>query len=176
MTGQLVGIFTAARAGGAMESLSEAVLEAGQGLVGDRYYHGVGTFSEKLGGTPDVEITLVDEQEVLRFNEAEGLSLAAGDLRRNLVTRGVCLNDWVGVRFQVGGVLLKGIRLCEPCAHLSRLVVPSLLPGLVHRGGLRAQILSGGPVRLGDAIAEVPASRGEDVVIASTADASKETG
>ena len=65
---------------------------------------------------------------------------------------GVRLENLVGVRFQVGGVILEGIRLCEPCAHLSRLVEPRLLPGLRHRAGLRARIVSGGPVRLGDAI------------------------
>ncbi|MCH9651982.1 MAG: hypothetical protein K0U98_27380 [Deltaproteobacteria bacterium] len=156
MTGELVGIFTSARAGEAMEPLTEAVLETGKGLVGDRYYHGVGTFSEKLEGTPDVELTLVEEEEVFRFNEVAGLGLGLGDLRRNLVTRGVRLNDLVGKRFQVGGVQLKGIRLCEPCAHLSRLVEPSLLPGMRHRAGLRAQIVSGGPVRLGNEIAVIP--------------------
>jgi MOSC domain-containing protein YiiM len=157
MTAHVVEIYTAATAGAAMRAIPEATLEAGRGLLGDRYYAGQGTFSERLDGKPDVEITLIAEEEVIRFNQAEGLSVGAGELRRNVVTRGIALNDLVGARFRVGTVVLEGIRLCEPCAHLAKLVSPRVLPSLVHRAGLRARIVSGGVVRPGDPIVREPA-------------------
>ena len=74
------------------------------------------------------------------------------ETRRNVVTRGVALNHLVGKRFRVGEVMLQGIRLCEPCEHLESLTRPGVRAALVHRGGLRAQILEGGAIRVGDSI------------------------
>lgn len=150
-----MGIFTTAQAGGAMASVAEASLEAGRGLKGDRYYNQAGTFSEKLQGTPDTQITLIELEEVEQFNRREGLALAAADLRRNLVIRGVRLNDLVDRQFQVGAAVLEGIRLCEPCAHLARTVDSRVLPGLVHKAGLRARIVAGATVRTGDPVSLV---------------------
>lgn len=135
-----------------MESVKEAVLEAEKGLVGDRYYGKTGTFSDKLDGTRDSEVTLVESEEIERFNQAHDLTLGLGDIRRNIVTRDVRLNDLVGHRFRVGEVVLEGIRLCEPCSHLATIVASEVLPGLVHRAGLRACVVNGGPVKLGDRI------------------------
>jgi len=72
--------------------------------------------------------------------------------RRSVVTRGVDLNGLVGEEFRVGEVLLRGARPAEPCAHLARLAGEEVLPGLVHRGGLRAEIVAGGTLRVGDAV------------------------
>lgn len=152
MNGEVAGIFTAAAAKAPMESLEAAHLEAGRGIVGDRYHLALGTFSEKLKGTRDSEITLVESEEIEQFNRAQSKSLGLGDIRRNIVTCGVRLNDLVGHRFQVGGVMLEGLRLCEPCAHLAAIVTSEVLPGLVHRAGIRACIVSGGAVKLGDRI------------------------
>jgi MOSC domain-containing protein YiiM len=80
------------------------------------------------------------------------------ETRRNLLTSGVALNDLVGKEFQIGAVRLKGVRLAEPCNHLERLTQPGVLKGLVHRAGLRADILDEGVLRVGDAI--VPHSTG----------------
>jgi MOSC domain-containing protein YiiM len=77
------------------------------------------------------------------------------DARRNIVTRGIDLNALVGERFAVGEVQCLGQRLCEPCAHLQRLTQPGTLRGLVHRGGLRADILAGGVIRVGDEIRRI---------------------
>lgn len=144
-----------ARAGAAeMESLAVAELETGRGIVGDRYYAQLGTFSKKNEIRPDQEITLIESEEIDRFNGSSGLTLDYGAARRNVVTRGVRLNDLVGRQFRVGPVLLEGIRLCEPCAHLASLVSEKVLPGLVHRGGLRARILSAGEIRPSDAVSE----------------------
>lgn len=68
------------------------------------------------------------------------------------MTRGVALNHLVGREFTIGDVTLRGVRPCEPCGHLERLTRPGVLKGLIHRGGLRAVVVSGGVIRVGDAI------------------------
>ena len=117
---------------------------AGRGLEGDRYYDGRGTFS---GPGRGYELTLV-ESEVL-----ESLELPWEQARRNIVTTGIDLNALVGRRFSIGAVECVGRRLAEPCAHLEKLTRPGLLRPLVHRAGLRADILEGGPIAVGDRIA-----------------------
>jgi len=154
MTGSVLAIYIAPTGAAAMESLAVAELEAGRGIVGDRYHAQHGSFSKKNGIRPDQEITLIESEEIDRFNGSTGLTLDYGAARRNVVTRGVRLNDLVGHQFRVGAVLLEGIRLCEPCAHLASLVSEKVLPGLVHRGGLRAKILAAGTIRPSDAVSD----------------------
>ena len=86
----------------------------------------------------------------------EEIQLSWEDARRNIVTTGISLNALVGKTFRVGPVECVGRRLAEPCAHLERLARPGLLRPLVHRGGLRADILSGGTVSIGDEISAIP--------------------
>ena len=126
---------------------------AGRGLRGDRYVRGAGTFSDSRGRGYD--LTLV-EAEALEALAAGGVYLAPADARRNLVVRGVALDDFIGKRFRVGEVECFGQRRCEPCAHLERLTRPGVLRGLVHRGGLRADILSDGVIRTGDRVEALP--------------------
>ncbi len=137
-----------------------AVLEvraiAGRGLEGDRYLSGNGTFSPAVQ-RPDHEVTLVESEKIAAFAAASGLRFDAAMARRNLVTEGADLNALVGQTFQVGEVLLRGIRLCEPCNYLAKTTYPETLDGLVHRGGLRAQIVRGGVLRIGDVVRPVPA-------------------
>jgi MOSC domain-containing protein YiiM len=152
MSGSIISIFIAPGAGAPMISVNEARLEEGLGIVGDRYYSDQGTFSEKLKGGPDSEITLIESEQIDNFNRLNGLKLNYGSLRRNVVTQGIDLNKLVNVRFRIGETLLEGIRLCEPCTHLASLVSEKVLPGLVHRGGLRARIVSGGSIRPADSI------------------------
>ena len=114
--------------------------------MGDRYFDGCGTFSDADPKGPGRELTLI-EGEVL----AE-LHLSAAEARRNLVTEGIRLNELVGVRFRIGAVLIEGIRLCHPCAHLDIVTGMKLLKPLENRGGLRASILSDGIIRTGDVI------------------------
>ena len=149
----VVGIYTASISGSRLRLVPRAELEAGKGLVGDRYYLGVGTFSKKIMA-PDAAITLIESEEIERFNSNEQAAHSPGEFRRNVVTRGIKLNDLVGKRFLVGAALLEGKRLCEPCAHLARLVRAPVVEGMVHRAGLRAQILTGATVRVGDEIRE----------------------
>jgi len=123
---------------------------AGRGLEGDRYAKGAGTFS---GGTGDGRALTLIEGEVLDAMQLpDGSRLGPAEARRNLVTRGISLNPLVGRRFTVGEVECEGRRLCEPCAHLQRLTSPGVLRGLVHRGGLRADVLSDGVIEVGSAV------------------------
>lgn len=144
-SGSVVGLLLAGEAEGRLERTQTANAIAGRGLAGDRYADGRGTFGPGRG----YELTLV-EAEVL-----DEVALGWEDARRNVVTRGVQLNALVGRRFRVGDVECIGRRLAEPCAHLERLTRPGLLRPLVHRGGLRADIVTGGLLRVGDEIVAV---------------------
>jgi MOSC domain-containing protein YiiM len=150
--GSVVSIHTAAVARGAMVSVAEAHAVPGKGLEGDRYFDQAGSFSKPL---PDYELTLIELEAFEDLKRNFGIELAPGDGRRNIVTRGVPLNDLVGREFQVGEVTLRGLRLCEPCSHLARIVnQKGIIRGLIHRGGLRAQILTAGTIRVGDVVEE----------------------
>jgi MOSC domain-containing protein YiiM len=151
--GRVVAIFTASQPGTATRELDAAQLETGRGIVGDRYHAGNGTFSPDAPEPDgDHELTLVEAEQIDRFNAETGHRLGYGDVRRNIVTRGIPLNDLVGAEFQVGEATVRGVRLCEPCKHLAGITTAEILPGLVHRAGLRAAILAGGTVRPGDAV------------------------
>jgi MOSC domain len=142
-------IALAAEAEDPMRAVSAAEAIEGRGLLGDRYERGAGTFSNPRGGGYD--LTLV-EAEALEELSAKGVKLAPVEARRNLVVRGIALDDLIGRRFRVGEVECFGQRRCEPCAHLERLTRPGVLRGLVHRGGLRADVLSSGGIRVGDRV------------------------
>ena len=142
-------IALSAEAEGPMTVEPSADAVAGRGLVGDRYERKAGTFSDPRGRGYD--LTLV-EAEALEELAALGVGLAPAAARRNLVVRGIDLDGLIGRRFRVGPVECFGQRRCEPCAHLERLTRPGVLRGLVHRGGLRADVLSGGEIRTGDRI------------------------
>jgi len=142
--GRVEAIAVAPEAEAPMELVAEAVARAGSGLVGDRYGAGRGTFTNP--NARGVDLTLV-EAEVL--DELQAL-LSYAQARRNVITRGIDLNALVGQRFAIGEVVCLGQRLCEPCAHLQRLTRPGTLRALVHRGGLRADILTDGTIRAGD--------------------------
>lgn len=152
MSGKISAIFTAPVAGEALQSVKEAVLEPGRGLVGDRHFQRQWAFSEMLKDNGDREITLIEDEEIQWFNRQEGLKLSQGEFRRNIVTRDIRLNDLAGCRFHVGEALLEGIRLCEPCSHLAKFLGPKVIKGMTHRAGLRARILTGATIRPGDEI------------------------
>jgi hypothetical protein len=125
-------------------AVREAVAVPGRGLEGDRYAAGTGTFAS---GRPGSALTLVDAGVLDELAAERG---APVDHRRNVVVRGTDLNALVGRAFVVGEVECRGRRLCEPCAHLERLNGGGVLRPLVHRGGLRADIVGGGTIRVGD--------------------------
>jgi MOSC domain-containing protein YiiM len=122
---------------------------AGVGLEGDRYATGRGHFSSTPG--TGRALTLI-EAEVLESLRERGIGLQPGEARRNLTTRGIRLNALVGQRFRIGSVLCEGMRLCEPCNYLEELVDKPLMDPLQHRGGLRADVIEGGEIRVGDEV------------------------
>lgn len=147
--GKLVAIYTTEAAGAPMQSRREANAFAGAGLEGDRYAAGAGNFSQKPGAGR--QVTLV-EREAIAAVRADGVELADHETRRNLLTEGVPLNHLVGRTFRVGEVVLRGVRLAEPCSYLAGLTRPGVSRALVHRGGLRADVVEGGVLRVGDRI------------------------
>ena len=148
--GQLVGIFIASHKGQDLHAIDKIEAVAGRGLTGDRYFLKEGTFSAKDG--PDREVTLIEAEALEGLAREYEITLPSNHARRNLLTRGVPLNHLVGKTFTIGNVTLRGIRLCEPCSHLEKLTCKGVEKGLKHRGGLRAQIVSGGVLEVGTAI------------------------
>jgi MOSC domain-containing protein YiiM len=151
-SGRVEAIALAARATGPVVLVPEAQAVAGRGLVGDRYEAGAGTFTPVRGGGRGYDLTLIEAEVLDQLVLPGGRRLEYGEARRNLITRGVDLNSLVGRRFRVGNVECLGQRLCEPCAHLERLTTKGILRPLIHRGGLRADILTDGHISVGDAI------------------------
>ena len=147
---EVVSIFTAPEAEAPMKILESAQAVAGQGLKGDRYFKGEGTFSETVE-SPSEEGTLIESEMIEAFNERGETTLDPSAFRRNLLTKGVSLNALVGKTFKVGDVILKGTRLCEPCNHLATIVHKDVLQ-MVHQAGLRAGIVSSGTINVGDPI------------------------
>jgi MOSC domain-containing protein YiiM len=139
---------------GPLQSVPEVRAVPGKGLEGDRYFRGEGSFSKNPGGGR--QVTLVASEMLEQLARDHGIALRPGETRRNLVTQGVSLNDLVDKVFVVGSVRFKGIRLAEPCDHLERLTQKGVLKGLVHRAGLRADILDDGVLRVGDEIIAAP--------------------
>ena len=146
----VVSIHTAPTGAAPMRSVREVKALAGVGLEGDRYAAQLGTYSNQPGTGRDVTLIEIEAMEALQRDYQ--IALEPERTRRNIATRGVCLNHLVGVEFTVGDVLFRGTRLCEPCAHMEKLTVKGTMRGLIHRGGLRAAILKGGTIRVGDAI------------------------
>ena len=150
--GRVESIHIAPSAEAPVQGLAEVLAIVGVGLEGDRYAARTGSFSAKP--KPGRQITLIEAEAIEALAQELGLVLVPGETRRNLVTRGVALNHLVGREFTVGEVRLRGFELCEPCSSLARMTgKPQILPGLTHRGGLRAGILEGGVLRVGDPIA-----------------------
>ena len=145
--GKVISINITPVAEAAMESVEEVRAVPGRGLEGDRYFD----HADKL---PKRELTLVEAEAIEAFRSEFKIDFGLDGTRRNIVTRGVPLNHLVGKEFWVGEVKARGIQLCEPCATLQRLSHPKVLPGLLHRGGLRAQILTEGTIRVGAAVSE----------------------
>ena len=134
-----------------MVSVPEVLAIAGAGLEGDRYCREHGTFSKKSRSN---HVTLIEAEALEAAAQDYGFEIAAQESRRNLLTCGMALNHLVGREFQIGDVRLRGLRLCEPCGHLQKLTGKDVLKALCHRGGLRAEILSGGMIKVGEMIAE----------------------
>jgi len=146
--GTVVSIYIARAATAPMFAVDQVRALVGRGLEGDRYFHQAGTYS--MDPQPGREITLIESEAVEAAARETGIDFAAADSRRNIVTRGIALNDLVGQEFTVGDVRMKGSRLCDPCEHMVQLCGKHVLRNLVGRGGLRADVLTEGLIRVGD--------------------------
>lgn len=148
--GHVVSIHIAGTAGGGLHSVESALALPGRGLDGDRYCKKQGTYSAKPGAGRDVTLIEVEALEALArdYNAA----IEPGQSRRNIVIRGVALNHLVGREFTVGAVRLRGCRLCEPCGYLAKMTSDTVSKGLIHRGGLRCDIVTEGTIQVGDEV------------------------
>jgi MOSC domain-containing protein YiiM len=144
--GSIHHIFIAPARAEPMISLREVEALADRGLRGDRYAEAANRKS------PDYQLTLIEVENILAFEKAFALPLAPHEPRRNLVTKGTTLNDLCGKRFRVGEVELEGLELCEPCGAFATRTHPEVVRFFVHKGGLRARIIRGGMIRVGDSI------------------------
>jgi MOSC domain-containing protein YiiM len=147
-TGSVEAIYLAAEAGATAQAVDAARALPDRGLEGDRHVTGKGTFPS---GLPGSALTLVQSEVCDSFVPP----LGPDEHRRNIVTRGIDLNALVGHEFLVGEVRCRGMRLCEPCTVVQGYASRPVLRQLVHRGGLRADIVTEGVLRVGDKIRAV---------------------
>jgi MOSC domain-containing protein YiiM len=147
MGGRVQGIYVAAEHGELPEPVDSVRALAGRGLEGNRYF-----FDDAAPGTA---LTLIAAEAVEAMEREHGISIEPRESRRNVVTRGIDVNELFGKRFRVGAVECRGVELCEPCADLQAMTKPGVIKGLAHRGGLNADILSDGEISVGDAVLAV---------------------
>lgn len=151
--GRVEAIYIAWEAGKPMQGVDQVRALAGTGLEGDRYALGKGYYSSRPG--TGRQLTLIESEVLEALWKEMGIRLLPHEHRRNITTRGIALNALVGKRFRIGEVLCQGMRLCEPCTYLESLTGKPVLEPLVHRAGLRADILTTGFIRVGDPIEEI---------------------
>ncbi len=150
--GNVSGLYIAEAAGTPMIAVQQAHLVTGRGIEGDRYYHHTGTHSADDDDEPWYEVTLIESETIEAVRREKKRDVDAATPRRNIVTRGFALNHLVHRTFRIGEVVLRGIALCEPCPELADQAGHWLMVSLIHRGGIGAQILTGGMIWVGDVI------------------------
>jgi MOSC domain-containing protein YiiM len=118
---------------------------ANKGVVGDRHFQ---EFND-----PYNQLSLIESENIDYYNIKYGLNIPYLDFRRNVVTKGIQLNDLIGKKILVGDVELEGIDLCRPCRHLTEVLgQDNILKEFLRRGGLRCQLLSSSSIKVGDKI------------------------
>jgi MOSC domain-containing protein YiiM len=150
--GRVEAIAIADRAKAPMRNVTTVRAIPGRGLEGDRYAKQAGTFTPRGGQGAGYDLTLIEAEVLDELRLADGKRLGYAEARRNIVTRGIDVNSLVGKHFTIGDVECIGRRLCEPCAHLEQLTHTGVLRGLIHKGGLRADILTEGVIQEGATI------------------------
>lgn len=148
--GKVVAIYVTPEEGKPMEERDAVQALAGKGLDGDRYAIEAGKYSGTKVGKRAV--TLIEREAIDGARNEYGVELDEAETRRNLVTEGVPVNHLVGREFTVGGVRMRGYDLAEPCTYLEELTRKGVRKALIHRGGLRAEILDDGPISVGDSV------------------------
>ena len=153
MAGTVQAIFLTARKGAPLVRADEVRAVPGMGLVGDRY----GTPPGQAPGQADParQITLIESEAIEDAARDFDADFSEGRSRRNVVTQGVRLLEFINRTFRVGTVELRGIKECYPCGHLGKLTGCDAIQALEGRGGLRAQILTEGVIRAGDEIVAI---------------------
>lgn len=148
--GKVEGIYICPKRGEPTVLIEQAHVVPGMGIEGDRYFtrHRTTNPASKLGQ----EITLIEMEAIEAICHEDGVIITPGQTRRNIITRGISLNDLVDRSFRIGAIQLRGIRLCEPCNYLASRTDPRILHSLVHRGGLRAEIITEGIIHINDII------------------------
>jgi hypothetical protein len=149
LRGTVEALALAERATGEMRTVGHARALANRGLDGDRYAAKAGTFTPTDTTARGYDLTLIEAEVLDGLTLPEAGRLGYAEARRNVVTRGIPLNSLVGRRFRIGTVECLGQRLCEPCSHLERLTAQGTLRALIHRGGLRADVLTDGDITTG---------------------------
>ncbi len=152
--GNVEGIFISPRFEQLPEPIQEVEVVPGKGIRGDRYFMSEGRVN--AGDDAGHDLTLIETEALEALVAERGIELSAAESRRNVLTRGIGLNDLVGKRFRVGEVECEGVELCEPCNHLEGLTRPGVMRGMVHRAGLCAKVVRGGSIRVGDVVAPEP--------------------
>lgn len=146
--GKVLGIYTAPARREPMVSQQEVRVVPGKGIEGDRYFKGNATYSDRPG--PHREVTLIENETLDALEREYGYRLDPQKSRRNFLVSGVPLNHLIDREFSIGGVRLRGLLLCEPCANLAETSGhANIINHMLHRGGLRAEILNEGKIRLG---------------------------
>lgn len=150
--GRVAAIYISAEAGAPMEPIEEATLIEGQGIEGDRYANGIGAYSKSKREVIR-HLSLIASEAIAAANEEHGSDFEEIDTRRNIITEGIELNNLVDIEFRIGEVALRGVELCTPCARPDKLSGKrGFNAAFQDRGGLRAEILSSGAIRIGDTV------------------------
>ena len=147
MSGTVSALYIGPEHGGPKRSIDSAELVAGTGMIGDRH-------AGENGGV----VSIIEADSIERLNGETGLQITAADTGRNIETRGVDLNALVGARFELGEALLECFELCEPCVSLGARLstagvsAPDIVKALAHGAGIRARVIRGGSIRVGDPV------------------------
>jgi MOSC domain-containing protein YiiM len=147
--GQVEAIFIAAQPGELPSPVERVRAFAGRGLQGNRYYW------EDGDAPPGRGVTLIAVEATEAVAQDGDVSVEPAATRRNVLTRGIDVNELVGKRFRIGDVECEGIELCEPCSHLESMTQPGVVKAFVHRAGLNADILTDGEISVGDDVVVV---------------------
>lgn len=149
-TGKVVGIYIAQNQGDQTVSVDRIHVVPGMGIEGDRYFNKRTELAKQ--SKTGREITLIELEAIDSIRLIDGIQITPQETRRNIITKGIPLNDLVGHIFFIGMIKLRGVRLCEPCQYLANKTDPRILHAMVHRGGLRADLLSEGYIQTNDII------------------------
>ena len=149
-SGRIEAIHVSPIAGAPMEARQRVRLLAGRGIEGDRYAEGTGHWSpiRRRGDS----LTLIAAEALAEVNATYGLGVTDVDTRRNVTVRGIDLEATLGRELVVGGVRVRVARRCEPCQYLEGLLDRDVLIPLVHKAGVRVEILEDGEIAVGDEV------------------------